>query len=472
MSKYSKTIAADGLQNMVANIGTMADKSTHTKFVNNQFYSPEELAAMYMGWLPRRIVDLIPDEALKKGWEINCPSWDPDRIDTLNHYVDTVLRLPAQLKIGLKSARIFGGAVLLCITDDRFGSFDNSIPNFLPKGALLGIQAFDAWQCHPATINYSDILAKNYREPIKYSLGVEGVVNSGEENSILGTMVDWTRVRKIDGLFLPWYLKQRNSYWGQSLLASVYDAVMNASSTDASVVSLLFRASVPVLKVNDLAGIVADPESRAAFMDRVNIMNYGASNNNMVIIDSEETLESFEPGSLTNLDGVLERFYVLISAATGIPVTKLIGESARGLNATGDGDLNNYYDALEDYQETTIRPILMDVYKRWIIPSLFDELMPKDFEIIFPPLERVSPDKKQEQDSSFLSMVRDALDAELIDKRVARREIQERKIFRNFGDEDLERIEKEQQENEMDLTDALDAADELMLKKGNRNESN
>lgn len=466
--KYKKTIATDSLQNLIANIGTGTDRVSKSKFVPDNFFSNEELAGMYMGWLGRRIVDLVPDEALKKGWTVVCPSWTPDKIDILDAYVQHRLELPQKLNEALKGSRIFGGAIILSIVDSRYGSFNNAIPDFLPKNSLLGIQMYDAWQCYPSLLNFTNPLAKNYRNPESYTIGASGMMvhnyvknKNGDiqEEFIQGTLVNWTRVQRFDGSWLPWYARQRNLYWGQSILSSSYEAVRNAKGVDASIASLLFRASVPVMKVQDLAGIIADPEAREAFLERVNLLNYGMSNNNMAIIDQEETLESFEPGAISNLDSILERYYILVSTATGIPVTKLIGESARGLNATGEGDLNNYYDMLEDYQKQVIKPALMDMYKKWIVPSLFDELIPKDFDITFPPLERVSPKDKQQADSEFVNMLTQCLDAGLIDKKVARREIHERGVFNNFNQEDIDRIEGEEDDNEIEPQDAMDAMD-------------
>lgn len=466
--KYKKTIATDSLQNLIANIGTGTDRVSKSKFVPDNFFSNEELAGMYMGWLGRRIVDLVPDEALKKGWAVVCPSWTPDKIDILDAYVQNRLELPEKINEALKGSRIFGGAIILSIVDSRYGSFNNPIPDFLPKNSLLGIQMYDAWQCYPSLLNFTNPLAKNYRNPESYTIGASGMMvhnyvknKNGDiqEEFIQGTLVNWTRVQRFQGSWLPWYARQRNLYWGQSILSSSYEAVRNAKGVDASIASLLFRASVPVMKVQDLAGIIADPEAREAFLERVNLLNYGMSNNNMAIIDQEETLESFEPGAISNLDSILERYYILVSTATGIPVTKLIGESARGLNATGEGDLNNYYDMLEDYQKQVIKPALMDMYKKWIVPSLFDELIPKDFDITFPPLERVSPKDKQQADSEFVNMLTQCLDAGLIDKKVARREIHERGVFNNFNQEDIDRIEGEEDDNEIEPQDAMDAMD-------------
>lgn len=464
--KYEKEkrLIVDDLQNLVTSMNTGTDRLQQSKFVSTNFFGFYELSAMYMSWLGRRIVDLVPSEALKKGWEITCASWDSQKIERLNTYCENVLQLRTKLDHCLKSQRCFGGALMVAIVNQDFGAFANPIPNFLTKNSLLGLQPFDAWQCAPGVINYMNPLAKNFRYPEVYSIGTTGmnVISGNTDNTITpaGTQVHWSRVERFDGLFLPWYERVRNLYWGQSLLASAFSSVRNAESVDSSIATLLFRASVPVLKVKDLQDIVSDPESRAAFLERVNLMNYGMSNNHMAIIDSDETLESFEPGAITNLDSILERYYILVSAATGIPVSKLIGESAKGLNATGEGDLNNYYDMIEDYQTSQVQPALMSMFKRWIIPSLFDELMPSDFKIRFPALERTSAKEKQDTDNTFLSMINTALEAGLIDKKVARREIHSKGIFETFDDDDVKRIEGSEGENEIDLEHALDIADQ------------
>lgn len=453
-------IKADNLQNLVTSMNTGTDRLKSTMFMPDTFYSYAELAAMYEGWLGRRITDLVPNEALKKGWEVKCPSWKEDAIKKLNAYCNNRLALPQKLLHCLKAQRWAGGSILVAIVDDRFGSFANPVPDFLPKDSLLGLQAFDAWQASPTSIEFKNILAKNFHLPNAYSIG--GVTGVGAAHNA-GATVNYTRVERFDGLDLPWYEKQRNLYWGQSLLASVYSAVRNSQLVDNSIATLLFRASVPVFKVHDLATIVADGESRDAFLERVNVMNYGMSNNNMAIIDSEEQLESFEPGTLTGLDSVLERFYIIVSASTGIPVVKLVGESARGLNATGEGDLNNYYDFLEDYQHTVVKPALMDVYRRWIVPSLFDVLLPDDFDIEFPPLERVTDMQMQERNNTFIATIRDLLDSGLIDREVALRELQNRRAVETLTDEDVKRILGAQEMPEPGLDAALDELDRKIM---------
>ena len=457
----------DSLVNLVAGMNTGQDRLTQTYNVNTGFGSYQEMSAMYQSWLGRRIVDLVPEEALKKGFEIVCPSWEPEKLFLLERYIEK-LNLPTLLLEALKSERCFGGSVIVALTDASWGSMRNQIPDFLPKRTLLGIQMFDAWQTHATEINFNNPLTSDFLYPTKYTIGSAGLssmtIGKDGERTMMGAIVDSTRVERFGGEWIPWYERQRNMYWGASVLTLAYDAIRNAGIVDNSIASLLFRASVPVLKVQDLINIVSDPEAKMAFMKRIELLNYQMSNNNMAVVDAEEDLSNLELGALSGLDQILERYYVLVSSATGIPVTKLIGESAHGLNATGEGDLNNYYDMLETYQINKIKPRLLNILKRWVVPSYFDELLPRDFDIVFPALERESEAQKQERNSNFVDLIIRCIDAELITKKVGRKELVERDIFNNFNEEDIEEMEKELGENEVSLTDALDMADELYNK--------
>ncbi len=71
-----------------------------------------------------------------------------------------------------------------------------------------------------------------------------------------------------------------------------------------------------------------------------------------------------------------------------MPLSKLFGQSATGLNATGEGDARNWYDAVAAYQTERVRP----AYER-LLKLLFASksgptkgIEPENWALKFPPL--------------------------------------------------------------------------------------
>jgi phage-related protein (TIGR01555 family) len=77
------------------------------------------------------------------------------------------------------------------------------------------------------------------------------------------------------------------------------------------------------------------------------------------LVDSEEDFVRAEAtGSLSAGSQVLQMLMQVPSGATGIPVTKLLGISPGGLNATGVSDSENYYGLLGSIRSGEIEPAL------------------------------------------------------------------------------------------------------------------
>lgn len=68
----------------------------------------------------------------------------------------------------------------------------------------------------------------------------------------------------------------------------------------------------------------------------------------MQIIDKDDDFSTHQY-TFSGLSDVYQQFIMPdISGAAGIPVTRLFGRSPAGLNATGESDLQNYYDKIEE----------------------------------------------------------------------------------------------------------------------------
>ena len=82
---------------------------------------------------------------------------------------------------------------------------------------------------------------------------------------------------------------------------------------------------------------------------RISAIEMSKSLINAVLLGTDEEYVR-DSASVAGLADLLDRFMMLVSAVADIPVTKLFGRSASGLNATGEGDQKSYYDKLGSEQ--------------------------------------------------------------------------------------------------------------------------
>lgn len=130
-----------------------------------------------------------------------------------------------------------------------------------------------------------------------------------------------------------------------------------------------------------------------------------------------------------------------ISGAAEIPVTKLFGRSPSGLNATGESDLQNYYDMIAEKQEAVLRPILNKVLPPFIISTIGS--LPEDFDFDFDPVAEPSDKERADLAKCGTDNVVAAYNAGLISQRTALQELKQQSertgVWTNITDEDIER---------------------------------
>lgn len=129
-----------------------------------------------------------------------------------------------------------------------------------------------------------------------------------------------------------------------------------------------------------------------------------------------------------------------VAGAARTPVTKLFGRSPAGLNATGEADLQNYYDYIDGLRETELRGIIERLLPVMTLSAW--GMVPDDMDIDFPPMQ--TPDAKEI--AEIVGRKTDAVLAvyqnDLIDSATAQRELQamseETGTFSKISDESIE----------------------------------
>jgi phage-related protein (TIGR01555 family) len=346
---------ADSMVNLVSNLGTPKDKRTATEWSRRNL-SQEELSVMYKeDWLAGKIVDIPVDDMTRKWRTFEDPDASPEDLDKLAE-ADKAFGVRAKFAEALRWARLYGGAVMVLGVDGA-GELEEELDlERVTEGSLKYALVLDRHDVEPRVENFTDPEAPDFRKPTYY------VISSGSN------LIHHSRVIYFDGLSLPWRERQMENYWGLSVLQRVYEAVLNASSIADSVSSMTYEAKIDVVQVKDLFHEISSKGSEA-IAQRFLVGDQIKSINNMMLIDMDR--ESYEQKELqfTGLSDLILRYLNIAAAAADIPATRLLGESAPGLNATGVEQTRQYYDMVAAQQGSKLCPML-DAFDQIFVRSV------------------------------------------------------------------------------------------------------
>jgi phage-related protein (TIGR01555 family) len=338
----------------------------------------------------------------REGWEYEFPDTDDLKAAEYTDIYDTVFEaIGAQTKIKLAFywARLFGGAaILIGVLDGQ--TMDKPLdPKKIKSFEKLKI--IDRTEIEFSRIQFQlDPTLPRYGLPLYYPIKFD--TGSGAEAEKL---VHYTRVLELHGDTLPRKaaatLSADDRYWGISVLQRADERLKTLGSSLGSIDQLLDEMSVGKYKVKDLAMLLASPEGKAAIKRRVELMDLTRSAFRSQYLDSEEEF-SRDTVNFTGIPEVLYIIFMLLSADTGYPITRLFGVSPGGMNATGESDMRNYYDGVRSVQSTDLKPIIL--YFLRIISEW--QNVPEPY-IKFLPLETMNEKeqadlKKQEADTEAI----------------------------------------------------------------------
>ena len=332
----------DRLMNAVANLGTPRDKASSSVYVPATMTYQELLNAYRGAWLPRKIVDIPALDATRKwrNWQGSA-----DEITALEAE-ETRLQYREKVRKAKTAARLFGGSALYIGTGDA----NQSLPLDLGRIGRGGLRYLTPLAMRHLTAGEieRDPVAEGFGRPRDYTL-----TTSGRET----VTIHPSRLALFYGAEIPGDGEWLGEGWGDSSLIAVMDAVRHADSTSANVASLVFEAKIDVISIPGLSEMLSDARGESALATRLTAAASMKGINGTVVIDGEESYEQ-KSASFGTLPEVMDRFYQAVAGAADIPMTRLFGMSPAGLNATGDGDLKNYYDRIQAMQQLELQPAM------------------------------------------------------------------------------------------------------------------
>ena len=329
MKKYTQ----DAFKNLVTGLGTTKDRFTAGEW-ETYTYNGNELAAAYTcDWLVQQLVNIPADEATRKWRTITTPSMTPEQIELFEQH-ETKLKVKNRVRAALKWSSLFGGSGIYIVVDGQAAD-EELIIDMVRQGAALNFIALDRNNITAATV-YSDENDPEFLMPASYT------------SNISTQLIDATRFIRFEGRELPKEQWESNNYWGLSDIGAVLPEVSRCQTVSHAITQLIDEANVDTISVENLFAKLANAQSTASLRARFAEGEAVKTLYNIQLLDSKEEYHRHElASSLTGLTSILAAFYEKPAAALGIPITKLLGVSPGGLNATGESDLENFYDRID-----------------------------------------------------------------------------------------------------------------------------
>ena len=135
---------------------------------------------------------------------------------------------------------------------------------------------------------------------------------------------------------------------------------------------MIEKSVQPVYKQKNLQSTLATEGGDTAVLKRLNVIDQARGMLNSIAVDMDGEDYAFQTFQLSGTQEILESTYNLLSAVTCIPQTILFGRSPSGENATGESDLENYYNFVEGIQKRMLKKNIRTLLKAVTQAGVYD----------------------------------------------------------------------------------------------------
>ena len=445
--------AFDDFVNPVLSLGRGGGNALGAGFFVNtvtQNFNWLKLRAMYeSNWLARRLVEMQAEDMTREGIEIKGEI-EPSKIqDIMTAWSD--LGLQKKLFETISMARLYGGAIAVIDIKGQLLSTPLDLTT-IRKDQFLGLKVLDRWQLWPSTDDYNDIDNKpnfyTVLAPYDWDMKFpDPKAFSQLERYQTNVTIHRSRIIRCDGDYLPFIDFLQNQRWYGSVLVGAMDVITSYLTASAALASAAYKSSFRVVKIDNMYEVLNQgPEEQAAnnLMGFVQAMKLTESTENVTILSSNDSIEILNY-DLNGLLAAMGKFENQLCTLSGTPATKLLGETAKGLNATGTEETRLYYDKVKNEQEN-MRPDMMKLLKV-VYVSTTGEQPPEDLNFDYIPLWQIDQMQKSTIAKQTTDSVIEAFSGGLVNKATGLKELkqssEETGLWSNIDDDEIAEAEKE-----------------------------
>lgn len=368
LSKEKKSVNKDSWANFNTGIGAPNSRVNCTKFYNDAFLDQRTLTALYLNdGLARRIINILVDDAMRSFINTNDELMaELDRLKTKQSILDSA-----------SWARLYGGSALVAYVND--GREMDKPLNMNGIRKVISFKSYDRYQIEwvetDLCVNFNSV---HYGHPEIYRI----TPLCGEP-----IRVHRSRMHLFAGERLPEREKQKNNYWDQSVLQSVYKSLLQYNGTVEASAEIIQDFIQVIIGINGLTDMLAGGDQNL-IEARSKLIDLTRSVSRSTFLDSEHETYEKKASSVSGLPDLWDRFAENICSTTGYPNLKLFGKSPGGLNANSESELDSYDNVVDAYRKDEIAPAI-----DWVVSLIESQKVwntgkrPTDYQWEFPPLK-------------------------------------------------------------------------------------
>lgn len=418
-------VGANSYQDRGAAQRTPAQSTLNPYYEQNFYRRCQDYLKMYnTSWEVQKLITIPVDDAMKYRPELK--GIDSDDAKRIWEIYDEK-NLDQQNRRALIQERLLSGCGMLGI----FKMDDPSTAQLARPLRLSDIQPGDFEAINIIDVTQLSIGAETYNP---FSPNYDRQPNF-QVNSV---QVDRSRMTVLDGNpVVGRFTKSRlegGRYnrigFGESKITALYDIFKMVTGTQQGAFHLVNLASCLILEVEKFRSMRATNSPAVEALEQLaeHLSMYRAS-----LIDAQGVKVSQHSASFGSVPELMMMFMQFLSAAGDVPAARYLGQAPGGLNATGESDLQNYYDMVRGSVQIAK---LMPIQQReidWIGCSLwgFPVWMKKRhaLELEYRELWNETAKDKAERMGIYVSMIKSLLDSGAINGEAAIRELKARDVF-------------------------------------------
>jgi phage-related protein (TIGR01555 family) len=386
------SLETDGWDNDITGLGGINAKNPGATFTAQGLLSFGVLQTLYLNdGFGRKIIDKIAKDMTREWINING---DPD--DTILTKLNT-LKAKSKFANLVRWSKLYGGAIIIMGVNDG-GDFNEPVNENRIK-SIDWLNVVDrSYISLPEENFYADPTSPNFGDPEFYRIAVTSptpavsgmpIINKNAKNIV---EIHESRILRMDGVELPETARRANNSWGDSIFTAAWKQLSNLGQTYEYLAEAVHKYILGVYHFENLRDMLQKgDDGKSKINARLRAIARCKSWFHSIALDKKEDYED-KTTPVTGLTDILDKFTLALCAAIDMPEVVLMGRTPSGLNASGDTDLESWYNTIKSEQTDNLHPILHRlvslIIKSREMPSEVRKLQDSEWDVIFKPLEQ------------------------------------------------------------------------------------